>query len=71
MLQLRCTYLRDTGFRDGQSWEPGTVLQFVYASHKAAYGIVLPDVGSQPILCDLADIRIDAAAVAVTNGDRG
>lgn len=57
MLQLRCKYYRDTGFREGQSWEPGTILQFVYASHKTAYGVIMPDAGLSPILCELSDIR--------------
>lgn len=62
MLQLRCEYFHDTGFKDGQSWRPGTVLQFVYASYKTAYGVVLPDVGRpSPILCELSEIRIQLA----------
>lgn len=62
-MQIKCQFLHDTGFRDGQfsgrySWLDGTILQFLYASHERAYAVVLPEGGDRPRLVEISDVRI-------------
>lgn len=57
-MQIKCQFLHDTGFRDGQSWQDGTILQFLYASHERAYAVVLPVEGDCTRLVEISDVRI-------------
>jgi hypothetical protein len=57
-MQIKCQFLHDTGFRDGQSWRGGTILQFLHASNERACAVVLPEGGDRPRLVEISDVRI-------------
>jgi hypothetical protein len=59
MMRLKCRWLYDNGFRDGQLWRDGEILQFLYASNKTAYGVVLPALESRPVLVELNNLKIE------------
>jgi hypothetical protein len=64
MTPLNCKYYRDTGFRDGQSWEDGTLLQFVALSYGGIVGIVFCHQGGGLLHLKLSDIRLERAIPA-------
>jgi hypothetical protein len=64
MTPLSCKYYRDTGFRDGQSWEDGTLLQFVALSHGGVVGVVFCHQSGGLKHLKLDDIRLERALPA-------